>query len=240
MKKKQTAVENIHAGHRMRLKQRFLQQNIDGFDPISALEMLLFFSVPRRDTNELAHRLLERFHTLDGVFDAPIEELRKVDGIGEQSAFLIKMIPAYARLYAKAKHSTTRTITTVEQAGYFLMPMFLGVTVEHAYLMCLNSKGKVLDVILVGEGTECTASISIRKVVAESLRLGATQVVLAHNHPGGLALPSESDMAVTRNVEAALRLVDIQLADHIIVADNDFVSMRASRYIASESLGIET
>jgi len=220
----------IHDGHRERLKKRFTQQGLDGFADHNVLELLLFYALPRGDTNPVAHRLMNRFGTLAAVFDATEEELVKVDGIGENAARLIKMIPQMSRRYLMSKSNMENIITNTDEAGQFIVPRFYGERDEVVYIICLDAKCKVLYSGLLARGSVNSTNVSIRKIVETAIAYNATGVILAHNHTSGVAIPSREDGEVTLKVQAALDAVDVLLADHIIVADDDFVSMRDSGF----------
>ena len=219
---------SIHEGHRERLKQRLLEQGLDHFSEIQALEVLLFYCIPRRDTNPIAHALLDRFGSFAQVLEAPVEELRKVPGIGDGAAAYLHMIHEAGRYYQVSKGREATILKTLDQCGEYLVPYFHGRTVETVFLLSMDAKCKVLSCRQLGEGGINSAGLSLRKLVETALRAGASAVVLAHNHPSGLAIPSEEDIATTRRAAAALQAVEIQLADHVIVADDDYVSLRQS------------
>lgn len=218
----------IHEGHRQRLKERFRKEGLDGFTDIQVLELLLFFCIPRRDTNAIAHGLLARFGSLHQILEAPVHELEKVDGIGEQASTLISLTRQLARRYGVSQARMENILNTTSQCGEYLKPFFLGKRDETVYLMCLDAKCKVLGCTQVGSGSVNSAGLSVRKIVETALALNATSVVLSHNHPSGLALPSNEDVVTTRRVAMALNTVGIFLADHIIVANDDFVSLAES------------
>ena len=219
------ATESIHKGHRERLKQRFLEEGLDNFTDIQVLELLLFYSIQRKDTNPIAHALLDHFGSLSRVLEAPIEELQKVPQITEHSAVLLKLVTELARYYQVDSAQQTEILTTLEDCGKYLVPRFFGRTKETVFLLCLDAKCKVLCCKELGEGSVNSASISVRKVVETALSSNATTVVLAHNHPSGIAVPSNEDIQTTQRIAAALNAVEIYLADHIVVADGDYVSM---------------
>lgn len=221
---------NIHAGHRERLKDRFLKQGLDGFTDIQALELLLFYSIPRQDTNPIAHKLLNHFGSLSQVLEAPPEELKKIGGIGENSALLLNLINQMGRFYLVDKAKREQVLPTIEDCARYLQPYFYGRMNETVFLLCLDAKCKAICCKNVGEGSINSAGISIRKIVETALREGATSVVLAHNHPSGIAIPSPEDIQTTRRIAAALQSVEVYLADHIVVADGDYVSMVQSGY----------
>ena len=222
--------ESLHGGHRDRLKKRFLQQGLDGFTDIQALELLLFYSIPRQDTNPVAHKLLQHFGSLSQVLEAPPEELMQVGGIKEHSAVLLNLINQMGRFYLVDKAQRERVLPTIEDCARYLQPYFYGRMNETVFLLCLDAKCKALCCKEVGEGSVNSAGISVRRIVETALREGATTVVLAHNHPSGIAIPSPEDIQTTRRVAAALQSVEIHLADHIVVADDDYVSMVQSGY----------
>ena len=219
---------SIHEGHRQRLRQRMLQEGMDGFSEIQALELILFNCIPRRDTNPIAHALLEQFGSFAQVLEAPVEELQKVPGMGEGSAAYLHMLHEAGRYYQISKGKQTLVLGTLDQCGEYLVPYFHGRTVETVFLLCMDAKCKVLCCRQLGEGGINSTGVSLRKLVETALRVGASSVVLAHNHPSGLAIPSEEDIATTRRAAAALQAVEIQLADHVIVAEDDYVSLRQS------------
>ena len=216
---------SIHKGHRDRLKKRFLEEGLDNFTDIQVLELLLFYVIPRRDTNPIAHALLNRFGSLTQVLEADVEELKKVEGIGQEAAIFLSLIPASGRYYMVDKAMQCKVLRTIDQCGEYLLPYFFGRKVETVFLLCLDAKCKVLCCKIVGEGSVNSAGISIRKIVETALGSNATSVVLAHNHPSGIAVPSVEDVQTTHRIAAALRAVEVHLADHIVVADDDYVSM---------------
>lgn len=227
---------SVHDGHRQRLKERFLREGLDGFTEIQALELLLFYAIPVKDTNPLAHALLDRFGTLAKVLDAPGEKLMEVPGIKEHTATLIALSKAMGRAYDVSKKKDERVLPTIEDCGDYLKPFFRNRRNETVFLLSLDAKLKVLDCREVGEGSINYASVPIRRVVEMALDAGASSVVLAHNHPSGIALPSGDDVQTTRRVAAALSAVEITLVDHIVVADDDYVSMIQSGYCFDDCL----
>jgi DNA repair protein RadC len=220
----------MHDGHRQRLKDRFLLEGLDNFDELQVLELLLFYAIPRVDTNPMAHRLLKRFGSLSQVLEAPAEELLRVGGIGEHSAVLLNLINQMSRFYLMDRAKREKVLPTIEDCARYLQSYFYGRTRETVFLLCLDAKCKALCCKEMGEGSVNSAGISVRKIVETALREGASSVVLAHNHPSGIAIPSPEDIHTTRRLAAALASVEIALADHIVVADDDYVSMVQSGY----------
>ena len=227
---------SVHKGHRERLKARFLETVLDSFTDLQALELLLFYAIPQKDTNPIAHALLDRFGSLSQVLDAPLEALKKVPGISDHSASLLRLVTELARFYQVDSAQRTEVLTSLDACGRYLVPWFFGRKVETVFLLCLDAKCKVLCCREIGEGSVNAASISVRKVVEAALSANATTVVLAHNHPSGVALPSADDVQTTRRIAAALSAVEVKLIDHIVVAEGDFISMAQSGYRFDEYL----
>lgn len=219
---------SIHDGHRQRLKERFLREGLDHFSDVQVLELLLFYCIPRQDTNPIAHSLLERFGSLSQVLEAPVEELCKVPGIGQSAAVLLSMMLPMSRFYQKNRAENVRILASMDACGEYLVPYFHGKRNETVFLLCLDAKCKVLGCREMGEGSVNSAGVPIRRIVETALGLNATTAILAHNHPSGFALPSGEDIQTTHRVAAALSAVEITLADHIIVADGDYVSIAQS------------
>ncbi len=218
-----------HDGHRQRLRRRFQKEGLDNFEPHEVLELLLFYCIPRRDTKPIAYALLERFGTLPGVFNAAAAELKKVPDVGENVAVFLRLLLELQRYY-DVENQPEEIMDSVEACGRYLLPKFRSQHNEVVYLLCLDSKCKVLDCCKVGEGSVNSASVPIRRIVQMALGANASTVILAHNHPSGIAIPSDEDRITTRRLALALQAVGIELFDHIVVADGDFVSLLQSGY----------
>lgn len=219
--------ENIHKGHRARVKQKFLENGAAVFQRHELLELLLYFGVPQKDTNELAHRLDTAFPTYGELFSAPFEELMRVEGMIPNAATLICLIGQLLETCEREKQLTRIWPQSRKEVREFILPYLTGAQQERVVLLCLNNLGKVLGSCVLSEGTVNATEISIRKALQQALRYNATAVILAHNHPSGHAIPSKEDVNTTMAVAKALAVADIQLVDHIIVAeDGDYTSMR--------------
>lgn len=221
----------IHDGHRERMRQRYDQMGADGFHDHEMLEMLLSCALPRVDTNPIAHELLHVYGSLHGICHAPRESLQKIPGIGPNAATLLRLIPGLCRMYY-SEQETHVVLNSPEKCAAYLIPRFIGRTVETVFLLCTDSKHRLLSCILLATGNLNSAAVSSRSVVETALRFNAAHVVLAHNHPNGVALPSEEDLHTTDRLFNALAGVTVHLVDHIIVADNDYVSMADSGYFS--------
>ena len=223
---------NLHAGHRQRLRKKFLQQGADSLEPHELLELLLFYAVPRANTNPTAHQLLRQFGSLKNVLSAPVEDLVRVEGLGESSALLITLV---ARLYCRAMVDSMEEdrdiLDTTERLGRYFVALLAAEPREVMYQLSLDAKGRLLKRFKVNEGCTAGVDFDVRKIVINAISSNASMAVLAHNHPSGIALPSDEDCTGTEAVREALDVVGVKLVDHIIVADNDFVSFRESRLL---------
>lgn len=213
------------AGHRQRIKDRFRKEGLDNFDEVHALELLLFYAVPRIDTKPLARKLLDQFGSLALVLEATEAELMTVPGVGENVATYLTLITAAGRYYQVSRSDRPVILDSTEKYGQYLFDMFYGRRNETVYMLCLDAKCKVLCCRKVGEGDANCVNVPIRRAVEIALSTNATMVILAHNHPSGIAIPSKEDVATTERLAAALGAMDIVLADHIIVSDDEFISM---------------
>lgn len=219
---------NVHGGHRQRLKDQFLEYGMDPIHDVNVLELVLFYAIQRQDTNPIAHRLLDTFGSLSAVFEASTAELMERGGLSKNAATLIKLIPAVARRQQISRISANQILDTTQKCGDYLVPYFFGTVQEEVYMLGLDAKCKVLGCMKISSGSINCANLSIRKVVESALGMKASSVVLAHNHTSGIAVPSQEDIRTTRSVAHALDLVGIYLADHIVVADDDYVSLAES------------
>ena len=229
-----TAGKNVHQGHRKRLKERFLRDGLDNFEEHEVLELLLFYGIPQKDTNPIAHDLIERFGSLSRVLEASPGELAEVPYVGDNVSTLFKLITAVSRYYQVNSAMREKILTTIDECGSYLVPHFYGRQNETVFLLCLDAKCKVLCCEKVGQGGVNSAGVPIRQIVETALKANATSAILAHNHPSGVALPSGEDIVTTRRVAAALDAVEVILTDHIVVADNDWISMAQSGLYRAE------
>ncbi len=218
-----------YEGHRQRLRKRFQKEGLDHFEPHEVLELLLFYCIPRKDTKPIAYALLERFGNLPGVLNAPACELQKIPDVGENATVFLNLLLQLQRYY-DAENLPRIPLTTVESCGRYMMPKFRCQHNEVVFLLCLDAKCKVLDCCKVGEGSVNSAAVPIRRIVEMALGAKASSVVLAHNHPSGIAVPSKEDRITTQRLAMALQSVEIQLVDHLVFAEDDFVSLRQSGY----------
>lgn len=226
-----TAKEIDHSGHRERLKNRYKTEGLDHFDEINVLELLLFYCIPKQDTNPIAHRLLDEFGSLKRVFEADIAALKGVKGMGDHSALFISMMKDISRYYGVKCAQTMPAMKTLNDCGNYMKEYFVGRTTETVFLLCLDAKSAVISCRKVSEGSVNATSVSVRRISEIAVQDKATSVVLGHNHPSGVAIPSTEDIQTTLHIKNALAGLDIQLLDHFIFAGNDFVSLYQSSLI---------
>jgi len=222
---------NDYRDHRKRVRQRYRKEGLDDFSPIHALEILLFYAVPQKDTKPIARALIQRFGTFHAVLEADLHQLLEVAGVGENVAVYLSLLRDVSRYYRVDCERETAILNDPNDYGRYLMNRFVGRTKETVYLLCLDAKGKLLDCQKLGEGDMTSINLSTRQVVELAIAARASVAVLAHNHPSGLALPSPEDVAITHQLRDMLRMVGIHLADHIITSEEDFVSLAQSGFL---------
>ena len=222
-------MDNLHEGHRERVRQEFLQHGFDrNTPPHKILEILLFYCVQRADTNPIAHELIKKYGSVAAVLDAPVDELAAFKGLSERGAVLLKLIMPIAQRYIYDKQEQKPAFTSLDGIGKYVLGAFFGETRERVGVMCLDTRGAMLDFSFLSEGSLDSVGLSNRDLAKRVLDCGAVAAVLCHNHPNGIALPSDSDAQLTKQAAATLSGIGVQLIDHIIVADTDFVSMAQS------------
>lgn len=221
---------SIHAGHRQRFRERFKKEGLDNFNDHEVLELLLYHCIPRQDTNAIAHRLLDHFGSFANVLEASSGELVNVLGVGESAAAYLNLLMETIRRYniREIERKEDTILDSIQKCGNYLKPLYDGRQYETVYMLCLDAKCKLLSCQKLGEGSINSAAIPIRRIVETAMNLNATSIVIAHNHPSGIALPSDEDVSTTKRLAVALEAVEILLADHLVFADGDYVSMRIS------------
>lgn len=216
---------SIHKEHRQRIRSRYEDFGLETFQAHEVLELLLFYSIAQKDTNALAHRLIDRFGSLEKVFNAPCKELEKVEGVGHGTAVYLRLMKDVWRYCELRRASKNEPLASLDDCGKYVMPILRECKVEKTLMLCLDAKCGVLCCREVSEGSVNATMISIRKIIEIALNENATSVVLVHNHPSGLAFPSAADIQTTMRIDQALASVDVYLADHLIVSDDEMISM---------------
>jgi len=222
----QNKKKNVHEGHRERMRNKYVNKGIEVFEQHEILEMLLFYAIPRKNTNDIAHRLLEACGSLSAVFDAPIDILMQ-QGLSYNAAVLLHMIPDLSR-YQSDKFDNEEKIITDENIGKKMVHLFAGKNEECVYAFFLDAKGKEKYSGIISKGDASSAPLFSKDIVSIAARCKAVTVIIAHNHPSGVAFPSRADLEATADIADALDTIGIHLADHIIVADRDYISLSST------------
>ena len=210
----------IHSGHRKRMKDKYLKDNFDNMNQHEALEMLLYYAIPQKDTNLLAHKLLDHFGSLSGVFDASVSAL--VDfGLTVNTAILLKFIPDFSRLYLDDKREMRSKEINIRELPEYFKSKFIGRTDEMLYCLLLDGNFNQIYCELVSKGSPSATEVPVRRIVELSLLYKPKFVVLAHNHPIGLSIPSINDIDVTKKIYKALNGINVNLLDHIVISNTD-------------------
>lgn len=216
---------NIHKGHRQKVKKRYIEAGFEGMADHNILELLLFFGIPYKDTNPIAHELIETFGSFSGVLKASVSELKSVKGMTENAACLLNMIlPVYARYYADSTAERPIFESTKEIVDY-MRPKFLDTNNERAYVMCFDHNNYLVAVRRLSDGDVYSTLFDMRKLAAAVLETKATGVILVHNHPSGISIPSSGDVAQTKNAYELLQSLKVSLLDHIIISQEGHGSM---------------
>lgn len=222
--------ENLHEGHRARMRERFRQNGFNGFNEHQIIELLLFYTCPRKDTNELAHILVNKFGSIAGILDADFDDLISVNGISENTATLFKIIPKFLPVYYNSR-SDGLIYDNINKLKNLFKPYFVGLTHEEFRLACFDNNLHMIKNILIAEGGPASTPIEIRKITEEVIHSNSPSIAIAHNHPKGVPSPSKEDIAATRFINTTMKAIGVELLDHIIVGDASVVSMREMTYI---------
>ena len=211
------------------LKKRFLLRDPDGLTDEELLELLLSFS--SEEPQKLTQNVLKEYPTVAQLMEASAKDLAQMEGIEQESVLLLRLVPELHRRYFLSRSHVESRLKDSHDFGHYLLPYYYGARDEMVYLLLLDGVGKVINCRMVGHGSVNSANVPIRRLVQDALTANASGVVVAHNHPNGIALPSQEDISATVFLRDTLDALDILLVDHIIIADDDVVSMRESGYL---------
>ena len=226
---KEEKAKNIHKGHREKVKQRYYESGLDSMPDHNILELLLFFGIPQKDTNPLAHELIDKFGSFSGVLEADFNDLRSVKGMTDSAACLLTLfLPVYKR-YAKDLSKKRKVFKDAKDVADYLRPLFLDTNNnERLYALCLDSQDRLVACRVISDGDIDSSALDTRKLASIVLEVKAKKVILSHNHPNGSLVPSKADSIATQHTFELLRLLKVQLADHIIITDKSYFSMMKS------------
>lgn len=214
-----------HAGHRERLRDHFLESGVTGMPDHMILELLLFYAIPRIDTNVIAHNLINRFGSISRVFDASADELMQVDGIGKGAAVLIKFISALQGRYALDKFRPGMDFTSLKKAAELFSDLFSSRSEECIYALLLDNGNCLISLELLHIGTVNSSTVNPRKIAEVAFKKNAASLILAHNHPSGDSAPSRDDLSTTRHLLDALIPIDLTLRAHFVFGRNTYTDI---------------
>ncbi len=217
--------DNIHKGHRERMRTRFKEKGISYLEDHEILELLLYYVYARKDTNKIGHNLMSKFGSLENVFAASEEELLEVDGIGDRASVLIELIGQLVNRVHRKSIPNGIVLDDYEKAAQYCMDYFHGLEVEKFILISMDAKNRIINTDVISEGDHSASVVDIRKILRLALKHKAISVMLAHNHPWDSPNPSDSDIIITGKIVDVLEGIDISVADHIICGDKYYVSM---------------
>lgn len=221
--------KNIHSEHRKRLQQQIFLSNLNSMSEIQMLEYILTLSIPRKDTNPLAHKLLDEFGSLYNVLDANYSSLIKVKGIGTKTAMMLNSLIKIIYYYRESKREDKKnTLDTPTKIMDFFRDFLESKPSEELYIVCLNGKNELIKAEKLVSGDTNSLSISTRKITEIVLKYNANMVIIGHNHPQGEPYPSYEDFNTTSKIVEALSILNVPLVDHIIVGKNECYSFSAS------------
>lgn len=217
--------ENVHLGHRMRMREKLLNGNPESFAEHELIEILLYYSIPRKNTNELAHRLQDEFGGISNILNADEDHLRSVDGIGDATVAMVKFIRECVFKYINEANSISNVQLTPANIGTYIKNLFFGQTREMLYAILLDKDCIVKKVKKISVGTVNSTPLYPREIVQFAVNEKYPYLVLAHNHPNGNPKPSQTDIEITKTVEMALSFIEVRLVDHVIVSGEKVTSI---------------
>ena len=228
-----TKGNQLHNGHRDRMRERVANAGANSLADHELLEMLLYYTQPRRDTNETAHQLIEECGSLAGVLEAEQERLCRVPYVKENAALLLQLVGELSRRYAVSKFSPegaspATVYDSLDKLATVLYPRFLGQNKELVIAALFDARMRMVDLFTVSEGSLNSVALTARAVTQRAYQRNAASVVLAHNHPGGIATPSREDVQLTRDMEAALELVGVPLLEHLVFTEQAYFPIIAN------------
>ncbi len=215
-----------HAGHRKRLRDRFMKGGLDGFLDYEIVELLLTLNTPRRDCKPQAKAAIRQLHGLRGVLDASLDDLQNIQGIGQSNAFGIKLFQAIAERYAKVQIPERMSLNSPHEVAKYLQERLKQEKKEHFFTILLDSQNKLIDIRDISVGILDSSLVHPREVFEQAIKQFAAKLVIAHNHPSGDLVPSDEDLKITQRIVSVGDLIGIQVIDHIIVSYSGFISLR--------------
>lgn len=228
-------MSSIHEGHRDRMRNRYLQEGADGMASHEILEILLYGTIPRGDTNEIAHHLLDEFGSISNLIEADPHEIAKTAGVGIKSAVFLSLLHELVLRYEREKLEQKPALTSIPRSVDYCKALLAFRPRECFYAICLDSRRKIIHTSKISEGTVNDAAVSPRLVVEKALRYKATGILLCHNHPSGNVKPSYEDIILTNQLKNMLEPLGVQVVDHIIIGENQYFSFFENDMLRSSS-----
>ena len=223
-----------HEGHRKRLRDRFAAAGLEAFAPHEVLELLLTFAISRRDTKPIAYALMTHFGSLHAVLQASVQDLMRVEGIGENAATLISMMMPLFRAYHKSVEEEQPVLKNLQQCANYCRGLFSGERYEKLYVVCLDGRMRRINTVLISSGDVNEVPVFARHVLNAASRCNASGMIITHNHPNGTAQPSEEDVVLTNALSQILSGINVVLYDHLIVSPSDTFSFRRNGLLETE------
>ena len=231
---------NIHKDHRKKVKDRFFECGFTGMPDHNILEAILFLGIPQKDTNPIAHELIDTFGSFSGVLEAKKSDLLKIKGMTESAAFAIMSYLPVNRRYIESLQKKKPVFETDDQLVDFLRPMFFEKsTIERVFVLCFDSKNRLIACRNICDGDISSALFDVRELTRVVLEVNAQKIIVAHSHPHGIALPSREDIATTKLIYEMMKFIKVHLDDHFIVTDTGYMSMAKSRHYTHIFHGLE-
>ena len=214
------------AGHRKRLRDRFLQSGLEGFLDYEIVELLLTLGTPRRDCKQMAKDVIKEFKGLRGALDASIEELQRIRGIGLANSFGLKLFQAVAERMAKEQIPEKLDLNSSQAIVEYLQKAIGREQKEHLVVFYLDSQGCLIESKTIAVGILNAAIVHPREVFEPAVSFHAAGIIIAHNHPSGSAEPSSEDREITKQLVETGRILGIEIRDHIIIAKTEYFSFQ--------------
>lgn len=231
---------NIHKDHRKKVKDRFFECGFTGMPDHNILEAILFLGIPQKDTNPIAHELIDTFGSFSGVLEAKKSDLLKIKGMTESAAFAIMSYLPVNRRYIESLQKKKPVFETDDQLVDFLRPMFFEKsTIERVFVLCFDSKNRLIACRNICDGDISSALFDVRELTRVVLEVNAQRIIVAHSHPHGIALPSREDIATTKLIYEMMKFIKVHLDDHLIITDTGYMSMAKSRHYTHIFHGLE-
>lgn len=231
---------NIHKDHRKKVKDRFFECGFTGMPDHNILEAILFLGIPQKDTNPIAHELIDTFGSFAGVLEAKKSDLLKVKGMTESAAFAIMSYLPVNRRYIESLQKKKPVFETNDQLVEFLRPLFFEKsTIERVFVLCFDSRNRLIACRNICDGDISSALFDVRELTRVVLEVNAQKIIVAHSHPHGVALPSREDIATTKLIYEMMKFIKVHLDDHFIVTDTGYMSMAKSRHYTHIFHGLE-